>query len=79
MTLRRLKEAAVFAAFGFVSDLASTRFCLSAANRQVGWAIFWNLILMVLTFKMIQRTKDRMLMACWIAGQSLGIWLALTL
>ena len=79
MTLRRVREAALYAGFGFLCDLASTGFCRAVASGLTLWAICCNLALMVLTLKMLRNFSDRGLMAAWIIGQSAGIWLAMKL
>lgn len=79
MTLRRVREAALYAGFGFCSDVAATRFCLAVSQRDIWQAVISNLVLMALTVCFVRRAKDVLLMVCWIAGQSAGITAALML
>jgi len=78
MTLRRIREAALYAGFGLVSDIAATRFCLAVSQRHTLEAVISNLVLMALTVCFVRRAKDAGIMAAWIMGQSAGIALALT-
>jgi hypothetical protein len=77
MTLRRVKEAALYAGFGFCSDVAATRFCLAANRGHTLEAVICNLVLMTLTVCFVRRAKDAWLMVAWIIGQSAGIAVAM--
>jgi hypothetical protein len=78
MTLRRLKEPALYIGYGFVSDFSIAQFYLCLSTKNICWALFWNLVLMLLSKKLWQ-TKSLPLWIAWIAGQSAGIVLALML
>lgn len=79
MTLRRLKEVALYAGFGFFSDIASTRFCLAVNRGSRMEAVFANSVLMVLSVCFVRQAKDGWLMAAWIVGQTAGILVAMAL
>lgn len=78
-SLHPWREAGLYFVFGFCSDVAATRFCLAASQRHILPAIISNLVLMVLNICMVRKVKSTWLMAAWIGGQSLGIWVALAL
>jgi hypothetical protein len=79
MTLRRIGQAAGYAAFGFFCDLASTGYTRSVVKDQPWLAIGCNFILMLITWKIFLTIKGRLLFASWIIGQSAGIYLAMHL
>ncbi len=79
MTLRRLKQAALYALLGFCSDVAATRFCLAVSQRHILEAVVSNLVLMALTVCFVRKAQSTTIMAAWIIGQSAGIAVALIL
>lgn len=79
MILRRLYEAALYFGLGFISDVAATRFSISAPNRWIFQALFWNLVLMILSVIFVRKAKSTLLMVAWISGNLAGCWLALML
>jgi hypothetical protein len=75
--IQRLREAGLYAGFGFISDVAATRFCLAVSQRDILQAVISNLVLMALTVCFVRKAKDATIMAAWIMGQSAGIAAAL--
>jgi len=78
MTLRRVKEAALYAGFGFFCDLAATGYTLSVASNHPWAAVGCNLVLMFITWKVFLKINGWPCFISWIVGQSAGIWVAMS-